>query len=298
MANTAKVVKLLKQAIELLSDEEGTEVSMPEPKAVKKLDKAGLLEVAEAFGIDVEGKKEVAIRALVMTASQIVHEEDTDELEKTEVNALCAAVGLSPSKKLEATLEGLKEYFDAAADSEDGDESEEEEESEDEEEESEEEEEESEDEEEEEEEEEDSPKKKKKKTDDEEEEEEEEEDEEESEDEEEEEEEESEDEDEEEESEEEEEEEVSPKEQKKRLAAYNKVAKKPLKNYAALAKLLVDEDDNAVAWGEAYVKGDEAFCCGLPLKDVKVGGKQMGKCVVTGKIFYQDKKGDLVEHEK
>src|SRR5688572_10870956 len=119
-----QVVKLLKQALAILSEEEGSEVSMPEPKAVKKLDKAGLLEVAEAFGIDAEGKKESAIRALVLTASQIVHDVDTDEVDKAAASALCAAVGLSPDKKLATTLEGLKEYFDAAADSSDGEEEE------------------------------------------------------------------------------------------------------------------------------------------------------------------------------
>ena len=98
------------------------------------------------------------------------------------------------------------------------------------------------------------------------------------------------------ESEESEAEEVDEEEQEKRLEAYNKAAKKPLKKYADLVKLLGDNE-----WGTVYMGGkdeDEAYCCGLPLKEEEeVDGKSHGSCAVSGKHFLIDGEGNIEEYE-
>lgn len=79
------------------------------------------------------------------------------------------------------------------------------------------------------------------------------------------------------------------------LAAHNKVAKKPAKNWAALKELLTDDEGNVAAWGAAYVKGENAWCCGIKCKDVQLDGEEVAKCLVTGKMFKPTDAGELEE---
>jgi hypothetical protein len=312
-------------------DSESAAVEMPSVKSVAKLDLAALKAVAASFSIEVDGLKEKAIRALITTAATVVEEGAEGEYTPEEVAALCSAVGLTVVKKAAANVTALAEYFETAKDAEDTDGEEDADEDSDEEEESDDDEDEKpkakskkaaadddEDEDADEDDEEEAPaaKKKGKKSADDEEEDEDEDDEDEDEDksddddddeedekpakkkkakadadEDEDEEEESEDSDEEEESDDDEEEEVSPKEQAKRVAAYNKAKPAKLaKTYADVVKALKGNK-----WGEAYAVGDDGYCCGFPLKSAKVGKTPVGKCVVTGKTFAQNEDGELVE---
>lgn len=266
-------------------------VTIPAPDEVADLSQDDVSKLATQLGIETDGVKPKALRALIATAASIVADE-TEELEEDAVNALAEACGIATGK-LAKTLAALKKYLDAAKDTEaeSDDDDEKEEESEDEEESEESEEEESEDDEDEDE----KPAKKgkaKAKADEDEEEESSDDDDDEKEEE----------DDEKEESEDDDEsEDEAPEFTAKNLAAYNKVAKKPAKNVEALAKILTDDEGTVHAWGEAYVKGDTAYCCGLPLKDVKVtvDGEKIegGKCIVTGKVFTQDEDGNLTEVE-
>jgi hypothetical protein len=310
--NTKQAVELLKKAIALLGEGDGANaaVEMPAVKAVAKLDLAALKAVAASFSIEVDGLKEKAIRALITTAATVVEEGAEGEYSPEEVASLCSAVGLTVVKKAAANVTALAEYFESAKDAEDTDgeedadedaeeESDEDEDGEeakpvkkgkkpaddDEEEEADEDEEEADDSDDDDEEEESdddedekpAKKKKAKAAADEDEEEEEADDEEEESD--------------EDESEEEEEEEVSPKEQAKRVAAYNKAKPAKLaKTYADVVKALKGNK-----WGEAYAVGEDGYCCGFPLKSAKVGKTPVGKCVVTGKTFAQNEDGELVE---
>jgi hypothetical protein len=323
--NNSEALKLAKQLVTILSKGADTAAKMPAPDAIEDMDKAQIAEVAEAFGISTDGKKAAAIKALVTTAANIVAGE-TDELEKDEVTELCEAVGVAPSKKLDATVEALSEYFDSTKDSEDGDESSDED-GDDEDEDSDEDDEDekpkgkkskksddedededsdddddsdddkdSDDDDKDEDEDEDSDDddddddkpakgKKSKKSDDDDEDSDSDDDD-------------GEDSDDDDDDDAESDDEVDEKEQAKRVKAYNKAAKKPVKNYAALVKLMTDEEGEAAEWAEPYVKGEEAFCCGLPLKAVKEGKKKFGVCQVTGKKFEQDEDGALVEVEE
>lgn len=284
--NNNEALVLAQKLVKILSggNAEEKEAPMPASADVDEMEKDALLEVAEAHGISVDGKKTIAIKALITTAAKIV-EGDTDDLEKDEVSNLCEAVGV-PFKKQATAVIALSEYFDASTDSEDGKtDKDEDEDAEDD----------------------DEPKIKKKvkaKDDDEDAETEDdgdddepkvkktskksadEDDEEDS--------------DKEKDADEEgdEDDDVPEKVKAKRLAAYNKVAKKPAKSYADIVKLMVDEDGDKVEWGKAYGKGENAYCCGIVLKDIKLDGEEVGKCLVTGKCFKQDDDGDLVEVEE
>lgn len=261
-------------------------VTIPEPDAVAELAKGDLPKLAAQLGIESEGVKPVALRALLATAAAIFHDEGVDELEEDAVTALAEACGISEGKPAKM-LAALKKYLEAGADSEKADDADEDDadeapakkkkkaaEDDDDNEES------SEDDDDDDDADEKPAKKGKKPADDDDEDGEEAES--------------SDDDD-------DDDDEVSPKEQAKRLTAYNKFAKKAAKNYAALVALLKDDDDNAVEWGTPYIKGETAYCCGLPLKDVKVtvdGEKvEAGKCLVTGKVFNQDEDANLVEVE-
>lgn len=316
--NNGEALKLAKQLVTILSKGADTGVQMPAPDAIEDMDKAAIAEVAEAFGISTDGAKASDVKALVTTAANIVAGE-TEDLEKDEVTALCEAVGVAPSKKLAATVEALKEYFDSGTDSEDGEADEDEDEDEDSDDDddedekpakgkkskkSEDEDEDSDDDDSDDDDDEDDKKKSKKSDDDVDD------DDDDSDDDDDEDEkpkkgkkskdsDEDEDEDEDEDGDEDEDEDgPSEKDQEKRVKAFNKVAKKKVKDYAALKKLLADEEGDISEWGEPYVKGEEAFCCGLPLKAVKEGKKKFGVCQVTGKKFKQDEEGALVEVEE
>lgn len=91
-------------------------------------------------------------------------------------------------------------------------------------------------------------------------------------------------------------EEVDAATQKKRLDAFNKVAKKKLKKYTDLEAALTDDEGNVAEWGAAYVKNEEGYCCGMPIEETKIKGekRQTGKCAVTGKAFVVNKKGQFV----
>ena len=292
MAN-AKLVSLLTSALALAKGGEKEAVEIPSVKAISKMKEEPLTELADQLGISTEDVDTDDLRTLVTTAVNIING-DTDDLDSDDVSSLCANVGVKPEKKQAATIEKLSAYFEADkdAEAEESEEEESEEETEDEEEtESEEEEETEESEEEETEEEEDedekpAKKKGKKSSDDDEEEAEEEEESEETE----EEEEETEEEDSDEEAEEEEAEELTD----KHVKLFNKKAKKPVKGVKELTKMMTDDEGNVAGWGEPYVKGDNAYCCGLLLKDAKKGKKSGGICQITGKFFYQDSEGNLV----
>lgn len=286
-------------------------VSIPTPDDVASLDKKAAAALAVQLGIDTDGVNPKVLKSLLATAAAIHHDEGVEDLDEDAVNALAEALGLTASAKTAKTIAALKKYLEAAKDTEadsGNEDSEDEDES---------------DSEDEEEEEDEKPAKKKKKAADDDEDEEESEDEDEEEEEEEESDDEDEDEDEkpakkkkkaaddddEDEDEEESEDEESDEESEdapvftaKHVAAYNKAnPKKPVKNAAALAKACTDDEGTVHAWGTAYVKGDTAYCCGLPLKDTKavVDGEkiEVGKCLASGKLFKQDDDGELVEVE-
>jgi hypothetical protein len=303
--NNKKALELIKKAAALLESGADSGVTMPASEDVAGLDKAQIAAIAEAYSISTEGKKASEVKTLVTLAAQIVEGAETDDLDEDGVTELCEAVGVAPKKKLAATVEDLKSYFDSVQDTEDGEASEDSEEDESEESEDEEA---SEDEDESEESDEDEKpakgKKKAKDEDDNGDDAESDESDEDSEDEAEE----SEDEEESEDGEEAEEEEVSDKDKKKRVDAYNKVAKVKVKNYEALKKLLVDNEGNTAEWGVPYVKGDgdeaEAYCCGLKLKTIPhpnkkkaKAGEEAGQCKVTNKVFEQADDGSLQEVE-
>lgn len=231
-------------------------VEIPASADVADMEKADAITLATQLGIETEGVKLSALKALLTTAAAIHHDEDVDDLEEDAVNALAEACGIGTGK-LAKTLAALKKYLEAAKDTEAEDTEEAEE---------------TEEEETEEEEEEAKPAKKKAKKPAAEEEEEEEAEEKE------------------EEAEEEEEVVITA----KHLVAYNKIAKKKCADIKALKALLTDDADVLHAWGTAYVKGEDstAYCCGLPLKDstATVDGEEVevGKCIITKKLFKQD----------
>ena len=67
----------------------------------------------------------------------------------------------------------------------------------------------------------------------------------------------------------------------KRHALYLKKGGKQKKLLAFVADN-VNNDGEIAAWKSAYEKGDEGYCCGLPLKE---GAKGLGICAVTGTKF-------------
>lgn len=290
---TEELLKGLK-ALGGSADEGSDAVSIPTPDDLGELDKAGIVKLAAQLGIGTEEVPTKSLKAMLATASAIVHDEGVEDLDEDAVTTLAEAVGLSTTGKQAKILAALKKYLEAEKDSEDADaDDEKESDSDDADDEDEkpakkkkkvadedEDEKESDDSDESEEDDEDEkPAKKKKKAADDDDDDEKESDE----------------------SDDDDEEEVSPKEQKARLAAYNKHAKKPAKTYDELLKRIVDGDGDPVKWGVPYVKGDTAYCCGLPLKDVKVGedeDEEAGKCLVTGKLFVQNEDGELVEREE
>lgn len=286
-----KLVALLQEALALLgvapaeTPEEDTEAApetaeaTPAPafvsaEEVDALSKDDVKALAEHLGFDVAEHKVSALRAFVKTAMTLADEDTAEEAEEADVVALADALGISYSKPSKAVA-AVQKYLASVKDAEPTEEAEEEAAP------VEEEESEAAEETEAEEDEEETPKKgkgKKKASDDDEE-------------------------DaapaEEEEGEEEEADDDSDgpdaAEQAKRLKAYNAKAKKPLKTYAQLAERMTDDaTGEAAEWGAPYTKGDVAYCCGLPLVDVKIKGKDCGKCVITGKVFTQNDDGELV----
>lgn len=288
--------------------EDGVE-EFPSPDAIDEMESEGLHELCEKIDLEYEDVEDDDLK----THLKILHaigSDDTDDLDADEVKALCLALGMKPSGKIAKNIEAIKAYLDKS----DGAEETEEAEAEDTEEEAAEETEEEEVEESDEDEEE-KPKKKKKKADDDEDAEEEDAEEEDAEETEEEE------ASDEEESEEEETEEVDTAavvkksgkypgeaDMKKRLDAFNKVAKKKLdakklggvkKAYAKLLELMVDHAGEIAKWGTPYIREDTGWCCGLEMPDAKFKGDktEYGKCAVTGKYYSLDEEGSFVEKE-
>lgn len=274
------------------ANDDGTEaLTLPEPDEVASLSKEDVLALATQLGIDSEGVKPSALKALIATAAGIVHE--ADDLEDDAVEALAEACGLPTAGKPAKVLAAVKAFLEAEKDEEaeesdaDSDDDNSGEESDDDEKpkkgkksaksddddddssesndddsgDSDDDSGDSDDDDE-------KPKKGKKKADDD--------DDADSDD---------------------GEEEVSDKEKKLRLAAYNKHAKKPAKSYEAMLASFTDDDGDAHGWGEPYSKDDNGMCCGFPLKDSKHDGEPAGKCRVTGKLFVQNDEGALVEVE-
>lgn len=68
--------------------------------------------------------------------------------------------------------------------------------------------------------------------------------------------------------------------------------------YTELVAKLVNHEGEVAEWGEAYIADGNGMCCGLPLESVKLpkGSKATrGKCAVTGTVFELDKDNDFVE---
>jgi hypothetical protein len=85
------------------------------------------------------------------------------------------------------------------------------------------------------------------------------------------------------------------------LTAYNAKAETPIvfspkkeatikPAYITLMAELVNSSEEVAAWGVAYVRDNAGWCCGLPLEDIKVKGvkEDCGKCQVTGAVFSFD----------
>jgi hypothetical protein len=243
---------------ETLTEEEVEGMSLKELKAK-----------AKELGITPKKSDEETLRSLLISTAKFGAGED---LEPADAKALALACGLVPGKKLAQTIEELTNFFTGGEEeeAEEAEESEEEEASEEEAEETEEAEEEEASEEEESEEEA------------------------------------SEEEEAEEEAEEEEAEEADPVAEfkkfpadadiKKRIAAYNTIAKKKIvvgKNlkasYRELLKFLVDDDQKIALWGKPYIRNEEAFCCGHPTKEVTIKGhEQAGRCQITKVVWSFD----------
>lgn len=295
--NVTEAIELLKQSIALLEQDTtgGEKVSLPEASDIETLDKTEMLDMAKALGLDIDGRKASEVRAALTTAANLVHDQDTVP-DKEELASLCELVGIAPSKKAVDTATSLREYFDAGSDdapaapakktkaaddddekpakkvkaaAEDDDDDE-------------------------------KPAKRVKaakdddddddadakpakkvkaaKDDD-------------------------------------DDEDEKPAKSKKAakddddddepanaaklIKLYNKAASEDndaVETWAELKEKLTDNDGDVAEWGVAYAKGEEAYCCGLPLKPVK-GEDDQGKCAVTGKIWTQNKQGKLVEVE-
>jgi hypothetical protein len=106
------------------TEEEETEESeegadYPSADEIEELDKDALNELAGNINIEVKGKKLSEIRAILLTVRKII--DDDDSITKEEANAVALAAGVAPSKKVEATIEALKEFL---SDDEDEDEAE------------------------------------------------------------------------------------------------------------------------------------------------------------------------------
>ena len=94
---------------------------------------------------------------------------------------------------------------------------------------------------------------------------------------------------------------------KKRLDAYNKVAKSKIdakklgikKAYAKLLELMVNHEGNIAKWGVPYIRESAGWCCGLEMKDIKFKGDktEYGKCLVTDQVYSLDDEGNWVEKE-
>lgn len=235
---------------------------VPSEKVLLKMKASEKVKLAKALGISADDADEAD--TLLTTASSVVHGDEDTEFDKAEVNALAAAVGVVPSKKVADTVEALKEYFESsAAPAADDDDTEDEapkkgkgkakpadddDDSTDDDDDADE-----------------APKKGKKKADDDD-------------------------------AEESSDDDDGPSDEEKaeRLEAYNAVADKPLKNYAKLEALLTDSEGNVAEWGKAYTRGEgddaEGFCCGMPLDEQ---GEE-GVCQVTGSKWKLNDDGVLV----
>ncbi len=94
----------------------------------------------------------------------------------------------------------------------------------------------------------------------------------------------------------------------KRLDAFNKIAGdakinvKKLgvkKAYAALLELLVDHEGNIADWEAPYIRENAGWCCGVPMKDVKLKGDktEYGRCLLTQKLYSLDDENNFVEKD-
>lgn len=232
---------------------------LPDLETIQEMSKEDLSELASKLNIEVEGRKASEVRALLETVHHVVSG-NTDELEEDAVNALAEAISIEPAKKVAATIEKLQEYFtkddDSTGDTDEPEEGDE------------------------------KPAKKGTAKD-------------------------------------EEEAPALPKcvlkaklpdedEMKERLEAHNEAQEDEDAKiefdaddsdaveaaYRKLLALMVDDDGALAEWGAVYVQNEAAACCGLPCADTELKGndREFAKCLVTGKLFYQNDDGDLVEH--
>jgi hypothetical protein len=92
-----------------------------------------------------------------------------------------------------------------------------------------------------------------------------------------------------------------------RIAEYNKASEtaitlvkgKVKESYRKLVAELVASDETVAEWGVAYIRDEAGYCCGLPLSDAKIKGVKnpSGKCVATGKLFvFNDEQTGFDEH--
>lgn len=245
------------------------ETELPSLKDIKKLDEDGLKELAEKLNLTVDELDEDAIRELLVTLVEISAGDEPDDDDA--VKNLATAVGLKPGKKSAETITKIKEYYAIGEQDAPEDDAKEEESDDDADE---------------------KPAKGKKllkKTEEE-------------------------DEDAEEKSEASDEEDegvdydaaveaVDPLPKSKvmaeQLTAFNEVADdkaiefdaadkaEVTEAYQKLLRRLVDHEGNVAKWGDAYIRCESGWCCGLPLNDTKVKGEKRdcGECAVTGAKF-------------
>ena len=79
-------------------------VSLPTAKEIAKLsDKGQITKLAAQLGIETEGVKVATLKALLVTAANIIAGE-TDDIDEDDLNALAEACGITPSPKTAKTV--------------------------------------------------------------------------------------------------------------------------------------------------------------------------------------------------
>lgn len=85
-------------------------VTVPSPDDLAAMDKSEYAGVAEKLGMNVEGQKPTAIKLMLTTLHAITQDEEVDP---EAVSDLAETLGLTPAKKVEKTIEAIKEWVAA-----------------------------------------------------------------------------------------------------------------------------------------------------------------------------------------
>lgn len=324
-----KIAQIIKTVLGGDSEEGDSKGQLDFPdslEAINELSKEDAATIAEGLNIEIDGLKTAAIKEHLKVVLAITTD-DTEDLEKEEVDALAKAVGVPVKKNLEDTVDQLKDYFTSADEEEeekpakskkskdDEDEEEDGEDGKSEDDDNDDDEEDapkakkskkssddededddepkskkkaSKDDDDEEDDDDDEPKSKKKAKDDEE----------------------------------EESDEIDyakiakkakvPKESimTKRLEAFNEAAEEDDQieideddveaSYRKLLERCIDHEGNVIEWGTPYIAKGAGWCCGIELEVVKIKGKKesnRGKCLVTDKVFDLNDENEFEEVE-